>query len=198
MTLLAQERLDFWHFVQEFGGINSYHVEKAVEQVRKELRDEQALEVARLEEKHRCELEEARSLTARETMEKLSAILLDLDTVSVLPAVHRTTLAPVASSSVDLAPPPAEAAEDEAILTSEPWIETFRCTTCNECTNLNPNSFKYDANKQAYLADAKACTFAQLVAAAEKCTAKCIHPGQPLNPAEPGLDALLKRAAPFN
>lgn len=41
-------------------------------------------------------------------------------------------------------------------------------------------------------------TYAQLVAAAELCPAKCIHPGMPLNPDEPGLDALIQRAAPFN
>jgi pyruvate-ferredoxin/flavodoxin oxidoreductase len=36
------------------------------------------------------------------------------------------------------------------------------------------------------------------VIGAEKCPAKCIHPGKPLNPDEPGLEALMDRAAPFN
>lgn len=199
MTLLAQERLDFWHFIQEFGGINSFHVEKAVEQVRKEMRDEHAREMAVLEERHRLELEEARRQTARETMEKLSSILLDLDTTVVMPT--SSAVVPAATTTAAIAPPPPASVvpiEEEAVISADPWIETFRCTSCNECTNLNPNGFKYDGNKQAYIADAGACTFAQLVTAAEKCPAKCIHPGKPLNPAEPGLEALLVRAAPFN
>jgi len=48
------------------------------------------------------------------------------------------------------------------------------------------------------IGDASAGTFAQLVQAAEKCPAKCIHPGKPLNPDEPNLDELIKRAKPFN
>jgi hypothetical protein len=34
--------------------------------------------------------------------------------------------------------------------------------------------------------------------AAEKCPARCIHPGKPLNPDEPNLDELIERAKPFN
>jgi len=41
-------------------------------------------------------------------------------------------------------------------------------------------------------------TFADLVAAAEICPAKCIHPGKPLDPNEPGLEELMARAEPFN
>jgi hypothetical protein len=37
-----------------------------------------------------------------------------------------------------------------------------------------------------------------MVQAAEICPAECIHPGNPLNPDEPGLDELIARAAPFN
>jgi len=88
--------------------------------------------------------------------------------------------------------------EEEDLVSEEAWIETFRCTTCNECTNLNPNMFKYNAEKQAYIADINAGSFEDLVVAAEKCSTKVIHPGKPLNPDEPNLEALLKRAEPFN
>jgi len=37
-----------------------------------------------------------------------------------------------------------------------------------------------------------------MVMAAEACPAECIHPGDPLNPKEKGLDKLIKRAEPFN
>jgi pyruvate-ferredoxin/flavodoxin oxidoreductase len=50
----------------------------------------------------------------------------------------------------------------------------------------------------ASIADARAGTFRQLVEAAEKCAPSIIHPGEPLNPDEKGLDQLIKRAEPFN
>jgi len=79
----------------------------------------------------------------------------------------------------------------------EAYIETVRCSTCNECTQLNPRMFKYNENQQAYIADVKAGTYAQLVEAAESCQVSVIHPGKPWNPSEPGLDELLERAKPF-
>lgn len=77
------------------------------------------------------------------------------------------------------------------------YIETTRCSTCNECTTLNPKMFSYDGNKQAYIADINAGTYAQLVEAAESCQVSVIHPGKPRNPNEAGLEELLKRAEPF-
>ncbi len=79
----------------------------------------------------------------------------------------------------------------------EAYIETARCSTCNECTTLNSKMFAYDGNKQAYIADINAGTYAQLVEAAESCQVSVIHPGKPRNPKEPGLEELLKRAEPF-
>ena len=79
----------------------------------------------------------------------------------------------------------------------EAYIETERCSTCNECTQINDRMFAYNANKQAYIADLSAGTYAQLVEAAENCQLAIIHPGKPINPAEPGLDDLIKRAEPF-
>ena len=57
--------------------------------------------------------------------------------------------------------------------------------------------FHYDGNKQAFIADIDAGTYAQLVEAAENCQVAIIHPGKPRNPSEPGLDDLLKRAEVF-
>ena len=95
--------------------------------------------------------------------------------------------------------------EGESSLTpSEPqptsddaYIETPRCSTCNECTQINKKMFAYNANQQAYIADIAAGTFAQLVEAAESCQVSIIHPGKPRNPNEPGLERLLERAAAF-
>jgi len=110
--------------------------------------------------------------------------------------------APAASESetpTEVAAPPVQdqAIEAEAPKSDEPYIETARCTTCNECTGINPKMFAYNENKQAFIKDPSAGTYAQLVEAAESCQVSIIHPGKPKNPNEPGLDELLKRAAPF-
>ncbi len=97
--------------------------------------------------------------------------------------------APVAAAAA--AAPEPERSPDEA------YIETARCATCNECTNINNKMFMYDGNKQAYIADINAGTYAQLVEAAESCQVAIIHPGKPRNPKEPGLEELQKRAEPF-
>jgi pyruvate-ferredoxin/flavodoxin oxidoreductase len=94
--------------------------------------------------------------------------------------------------------PAAVAETEEESLSLEPWIETARCTSCNECTNLNPRLFGYDANKQAFVKDVHAGTFAQLVQGAERCPAGIIHPGDPVNPKEKDLEKWIKRAEPFN
>ena len=78
-----------------------------------------------------------------------------------------------------------------------PWIETPRCSTCNECTLINDRMFAYNENRQAYIADPDAGTYAELVEAAESCQVSIIHPGKPRNPAEPGLEELVKRAEMF-
>ena len=57
--------------------------------------------------------------------------------------------------------------------------------------------FKYNDDRQAYIADPDAGTYAELVLAAESCQVAIIHPGKPRNPDEPGLDDLTKRAEAF-
>ena len=94
--------------------------------------------------------------------------------------------------------PVVEDDDDDDDLQMDAYIETPRCTTCNECTNLNGRMFAYDDNKQAYVKDPLAGTYAQLVQAAERCPAGIIHPGDPLNPKEKDLEKWMKRAEPFN
>mgnify|MGYP001563435620 CR=1 FL=1 len=113
---------------------------------------------------------------------------------AVAPAAAVPT-APAASAAPTAASAPAEQEPERS--PNEAYIETARCSTCNECTQLNGKMFAYDANKQAYIADINAGTYAQLVEAAESCQVSIIHPGKPRNPKEPGLEELLKRAEPF-
>ncbi len=77
------------------------------------------------------------------------------------------------------------------------WIDTPECTACDECTNLNPNLFGYNEQKQAVVLNPKGGPFKDVVKAAEKCTAGCIHPGTPFNPNETGVEKLLQRAAKY-
>jgi hypothetical protein len=106
-----------------------------------------------------------------------------LDAAVAAPAIAATAAAPAA------APPQHDP--------DEPWIETARCPSCNECQTINDRMFRYNENKQAYIADLSAGTFRQLVEAAEACQVAIIHPGKPRNPGEPGLAELVERARPF-
>lgn len=93
--------------------------------------------------------------------------------------------------------PPNITERDDGSSAGDTWIETARCTTCDECTNLNPRMFAYNEDKQAYISDLHAGTFRELVQAAEACQVAVIHPGEPWDPDEPGLDDLRRRAAAF-
>lgn len=75
------------------------------------------------------------------------------------------------------------------------YIETARCSSCDECVRANGRMFAYDADKRAVLRDVHAGSYRELVEAAERCQMAIIHPGEPWNASEPGLDALQKRAA---
>lgn len=97
------------------------------------------------------------------------------------------------ASAMAVAPAPAEG---EALVI-EPYIDAALCTACNECTSLNRRMFAYNDKKQAYIKDARAGSFKQLVQAAEKCPVRIIHPGTPLDPKEKDLKKWVERARPF-
>ncbi|NOR18807.1 MAG: hypothetical protein GQ538_01795 [Xanthomonadales bacterium] len=158
-----------WHSLQELGGINNSYALHAL----------------------------AEAQTAWE-IEKQAL----LKQASTSPA---TKAAPVASPPELVAEIPETTAaiephtEESAEASSDdPWIETFRCTTCNECTELNDRMFAYDADKRAYIKDANAGTYRELVEAAEACQVAIIHPGKPRNPDESNLQELMERAESFN
>src|SRR5208337_3150176 len=101
--------------------------------------------------------------------------------------------APVPPPAAEPAAPALEAAPPEEPDEPErepgvPYIESARCTTCNECINVNNRMFGYDVNRKATIVDATAGTFRQLVEAAENCQVSIIHPGKPRDPNEPGLE----------
>lgn len=79
-----------------------------------------------------------------------------------------------------------------------PWLETEECTSCDECTKLNPAIFAYNDDKKAFIKDPNAGPYQDLVKAAEKCTAGVIHPGLPSDRSEKDIDKWIKRGEKFN
>jgi hypothetical protein len=157
----------FWHRLQEQGGIHNSHADILL-----------AREQAKWESDKAAEIEQIRAAAGTLTSQ------------TTAPAMPAAGGAPAALESTEAAAPPARN-PDEA------WIETARCPSCNECQLINDRMFKYNENKQAYIADIDAGTFRQLVEAAEVCQVSIIHPGKPRNPNEPDLSELMQRAEPF-
>lgn len=205
LAFACRDRLDFWHTLQELSGVRNEHVREAVQRERARLETEFAAERARLEAEHQAETERVRREAAGEALRRLAESLVSADlSAQTAGAAPRAATRPAAPTIAE-APPPAEAAPEAAPPAvaeeagfEEPWVDTALCTSCNDCTNLNPRVFVYNANKQVVIGDPRAGTFAEIVHAAEKCPARCIHPGKPLDPAEPGLAELVERAKPFN
>jgi pyruvate-ferredoxin/flavodoxin oxidoreductase len=111
-------------------------------------------------------------------------------------AAAPTATAPAPVAAATSATATVVAGDEEIAL--EPYIDSARCTACNECTNLNRKMFAYNGKKQAYIKDPRAGTFKELVMAAERCPVGIIRPGTPLNPKEKDLAKWVERAKPFN
>ncbi len=77
------------------------------------------------------------------------------------------------------------------------WIETPECTACDECTEIAPDVFAYNADKLAEVINPTAGTYKDIVRAAEKCTAGCLHPGTPWDMSEKDIDKWIKRAEKY-
>ncbi|MFQ5457147.1 MAG: 2-oxoacid:acceptor oxidoreductase family protein [Myxococcota bacterium] len=221
---LAEDRLRLWHQLRQMAGIEV--TETVRESVASELETEfeQKAEAARADYERRMADLKARypQVIARRLAEGLIRAGGNRTVADILSEAQSASLPPLAAepagageADVAAAPaaktPPPAAAEAEAApeaapaadapeeaLVLEPYIDSARCTTCDECTNLNRKMFAYNEKKQAYIKDARAGTFKELVIAAERCPVSIIHPGTPLNEKEKGLDKLLERAARFN
>jgi pyruvate-ferredoxin/flavodoxin oxidoreductase len=79
-----------------------------------------------------------------------------------------------------------------------PWLETSECTSCDECTKLNPNIFAYNADGKAFIKNPNGGPYEDLVKAAEKCTARVIHPGLPADRSAKDMDKWIKRGEKYN
>lgn len=198
LTAACRDRQRLWKVLQELAGINNAYVAQASEQTRRE--DEARFELARQEiaKDHAAAVDRARTHAAEETIDRLVSVLMDMDSLpAARPAAtpHTPAARPAAAVSEELAP--AESAEEE-VQFNDPFITAVMCTSCDDCIKRNPQMFKYNGEKQAYIADAAAGTFAQLVQAAEACPARCIHPGAPRAGDPTVTGEILAKAAKFN
>lgn len=208
LMFACQDRLNYWHTLQEMAGIHNKYVNMAVQKTIQELEAEAKAEREHLQAEHTEQLEKVRRETAGEVMQRLTDVLLGMDFTTASPN-FRTKTSTAASTKTSAEPvteaesapetdATAQEAEPEEVTFDDPWIDSELCTSCNDCMKVNTVLFVYNENKQAILGDLSTGTYAQLVEAAELCPARCIHPGKPSNPNEPGLEELIERAKPFN
>jgi ferredoxin len=203
LAFACRDRLAYWRTLQELAGVRNEYVREAVECERQRLEGEFSEKRAELEAAHAAAVAEARAEAAGVAMRNLAEALLAGDATALTPVAAPPSPAaappPVQDAPAeDAAPTEAVVEEEEEAEAEEPWIDTPLCTSCNDCMDINAQVFIYNANKQAVIGDPTGGTFEDIVKAAEKCPARCIHPGKPLNPDEPGLDKLVDRAKPFN
>jgi len=179
----ARRCREMWHSLQELGGVHNSHAEKLLARERKAWEERMA--------------QEAEAHPAAVPVEVAAPAA--TASVAQAPVAAGPAAAAVAAPAATpvTAAPAAPAVQEPERSPDDPYIETPRCSTCNECTTINNRMFAYNANQQAYIADINAGTYAQLVEAAENCQVAIIHPGKPKNPNEPGLEELLKRAEAF-
>ncbi len=222
---LAEERLSHWAQLKEMAGLDvSQNMREAVtETLTEEMEGRFAALKAEYEAKIKTLATQYPQLIARRLAEGLLqasandtvAQLLEKaenwegpafiapDSISLSGAPATDSVSPVPADAQDEAAattpaPVAEEDDDDEDMGNDPYIDTIRCTSCDDCLKVNTEMFVYNDDQQAYISDPKLGTFKQLVVAAEACPAECIHPGDPLNPKEKGLDKLIKRAEPFN
>ncbi|MBT5038795.1 MAG: hypothetical protein HOM52_09805 [Rhodospirillaceae bacterium] len=169
----ARQCRDKWRSLQEFAGINNSHAE--------------ALFVKEREVWHE---EKERELDALRGQTVPAGGGGGAETPSMEPEATTESLSETAGETSEEAP--------EEKSSDEPYIETPRCTTCNECTELNARMFAYNDELQAYILDPEAGTYREMVEAAEACQVAIIHPGKPKNASEPGLSDLVARAEEFD
>ncbi|MBF8269171.1 MAG: hypothetical protein HW386_880 [Gammaproteobacteria bacterium] len=205
----VRECASYWRHLQELGGINNSYTLRQIAEASTRLAAEKQQEMAAIEEQYRLRMDQDVGKLTETIVGRIAQQLLHLGaTPASGPLANLSSLAPVipTAPAMEAAPAPKPAAkaaadEDEEGATAsldDPYIDTPLCTSCNDCTKLNSQLFAYDGNKQAFIKDATAGPYKDLVRAAEICPVKIIHPGKPKNPNEPGLDELMQRAAKFN
>ena len=214
MVELAEDRLNVWNLLREMAGLDadvSAEAEAEFQQQAEQIRAEYEAKLADLKAKfpqviaRRLAEGLIRSGNGQRTIADL------LNEVQAMPIEPlrleggidfggggggAAVAAPAAAPAQTAAPAAVE--EEEEGLALEPYIDSARCTTCEECIKVNKKMFAYNDKKQAYIKDPKAGPYKDLVVSAERCPVRIIHPGTPLSPKEKDIEKWMKRAEPFN
>jgi pyruvate-ferredoxin/flavodoxin oxidoreductase len=220
MVQLAEDRLNVWNLLKEMAGLDaevSAEAETEYQQQAEQIKAEYEAKLADLKAKFPQVI--ARRLAeglirAGNGQRTIAELLNEVQDMPIEPlrfeggidlggggaavAAPAAAPAPAATAAPAQAAAPAAVEAEEEDLALEPYIDTARCTTCEECIKVNKKMFAYNDKKQAYIKDPKAGPYKDLVVAAERCPVRIIHPGTPLNPKEKNLDKWIKRAEPFN
>lgn len=199
----CRDRLNFWHTLQEMAGVRSQYIDDAEVRFQADAEMEVAKQVAQAKAEFDAELERVRTETAAEVMSRLTDMLLGMDLSAGGAAVRPVSAAAAQSEFIDETEmveetPDEVLVEEEQESFEDAWIDSPLCTTCNDCTDMNPLMFVYNDSNQAIIADLSAGTYLQMIEAAEICPSNCIHPGQPWDKNESDLDELVERAKTYN
>ncbi len=181
------ERLESWKFIKELSTEQKpVQVDVSPTDIPENIRVSEE-ELARIEEE-----------AVAKAAERLITALLDDEDVAIEPMDGIAfDDEPKVEADVEVDGTPEEVLQSTG-LSEQAWVESENCTSCNECTDKFSHIFQYNGDKQAFIPDPTKGTYEELVKAAEKCPAECIHPGAPQNKAEKNLEKLMKRAEKFN
>jgi ferredoxin len=194
-------RFEYWRFLQALAGVAKGPQPPVTE-------ERAADELATLRAELKARFAQTRSADLQQALVRILYRLLDQEEPlgeTLRRISQRET--PTSTTDAQLGPETKSVAavvlqpvgeETPSLAINEAWVDSEDCTSCGDCINALSEVFKYNGEDQAYVYNPHGGTFAQIVAAAEKCPAACIHPGIPQNPDETNLDKWRQRAAKFN
>ncbi len=197
----CRARLEYWRFLQELAGANSYHAKRAVAEAKSAWETEKDAELEALKTRLQADFDRIRrDDTAKAINRMLNRLLGNDEEITTL--LQQPDSAPMTPEE-EVKKMPASKDEQEIenlkpLISTEVWVDSDQCTSCSDCIDALPSVFKYNDDKQAFVHNPKGGTYAKIVSLAEKCPARCIHPGLPQDPSEPGGEKLIRRAEKFN
>lgn len=202
----CRNRLDYWKFLQSLAGINNTHLQTMVEELKSTWEEGKKQEIETLKIKISEQFEKEKTSILEKGLVKMLNGLLSQENglESVLTEISQREFQPALEVKNDQKPSVEEVAlkeekvEDTKLIMEEAWVESEECTSCKDCVDALPSVFKYNEDRQAYVHNPKGGAFTEIVKAAEKCPARCIHPGLPQNKAEKVMSKWIERAAKFN
>jgi ferredoxin len=228
LAVACWEHARAWRMLQELAGVHNAHVERALGAAESRHAAAQAELRAELAREHEEALARATAGATEHAMNTLAAALLSdglfdpggiraghgaspvaagvgatllaesAASASAAPSASGNGAAGAATSGAPAASTASPPADDDAGFADDPYIESYLCTTCNECLNAHPLVFAYNGDRQAVFKAPERATYAQLVDTAEKCPARCIHVGAPRPGDASATPEVLARAQAFH